>query len=229
MIGWKRPKQDRTIVMEFEQQLAKQLFDSIRAEDEQLLIDALERGAPLDALDPEDDINEYNGVTPFLYAVNRGWEAGCKLLFEYGADLHETDNNGANAMHYNAWQAYANQEQRNIALFLLEHGIAFDAATEADDTAMRMGKTPIMVAANWGNSWGVNLLLQQGAEVNRKDADECTALVHAARIFHLDIVKTLISHGADTAVEVPFPVGEGTVIPVRKGTSSLPSPFRTSE
>ena len=41
----------------------------------------------------------------------------------FSGDFHSdrmTDNNGANAMHYNAWQAYANQEQRNIALFLLE-------------------------------------------------------------------------------------------------------------
>ena len=186
--------------MEPDEQLAKQLFDAIREEDEQKLKYALEKGVPLNVLDPVDDNHKYHGITAFLFAVRRGWEAGFRLLAEHGADLHEVDNDGTNAMHCISWRAYAHQEVKNIALLLLEHGIAFDAPTKADDTTNRIGQTPVMFAAENGNNWQVNLLLQQGAEVNRQDANGTNALCHAARNLHLDIVKTLLEEGAEPNV-----------------------------
>ncbi len=187
--------------MEPDEQLAKQLFDAIREEDEQKLTDALEKSVPLNVLDPVDDNHKYHEITAFLFAVSCGWEAGFRLLVVHGADLHEVDYDGTNAMHCISWRAYANQEVKNIALLLLDHGIAFDAPTKADDTTNRTGQTPLMFAAASGNNWGVNLLLQQGADVNRKDSSGGTALSHAAGRLHLDIVKTLLSYGADTNVE----------------------------
>ncbi len=183
--------------MELEQQLAKQIFGALREEDEQKLMDVLTIGVALDVLDPEDGNHAYHGITPFLFAAGQGWEAGCRLLAEYGADVHETDNDGANAMHYLAWQSYPNQQHRKIALFLFEHGIAFDKATLPDDAGSRLGETPLMKAANSGSIWIVNLLLQRGAEVNRKDTSGGNALCHAIYNFHLDIVKTLLSFGAE--------------------------------
>jgi ankyrin repeat protein len=186
--------------MELEQQLAKQIFDAIREEDEQKLMDALTRGPRLDLPDPADENHKYHGATPFLYAIDRGWELGCKLLLKNGANQNEADNYGANAMHCIAWQNFLNQEQRSIALFLLKHGIEVDAVTGEDRPDDLCGVTPLTVAAFNGNSYAVDLLLRQGAAVNWLDTDGRTALFHAVRVLYLDVVRTLLARGADTNI-----------------------------
>lgn len=43
----------------------------------------------------------------------------------------------------------------------------------------------------------VRLLLEQGANIESKDSDGCTALPHAAKMGHQDMVRLLLEQGAN--------------------------------
>ncbi|MBQ2080718.1 MAG: ankyrin repeat domain-containing protein, partial [Treponema sp.] len=69
------------------------------------------------------------------------------------------------------------------------------------DQADERGVTLLMKAAKAGNDWDVKNLLLNGADVSKRDCDGWTALMYAVRYQNnLQIVKTLIDHGAHTRV-----------------------------
>lgn len=73
------------------------------------------------------------------------------------------------------------------------------------DAADKNGVTLLMKAAKSGNDWDVNLLLESGADVNRRDRDGWTALMYAARYQNsLGIVNSLIENGAYVRVRNKF-------------------------
>lgn len=59
------------------------------------------------------------------------------------------------------------------------------------------GETPLNVAALHGQAEVVALLLQHGAEANRKASSGCYPLHLAARNAHLDVARMLLYHGAE--------------------------------
>jgi hypothetical protein len=61
----------------------------------------------------------------------------------------------------------------------------------------RLAPTALMIAA-WNNVLvDVERLLRAGADIHARDAERRTALHHAARMGHLDIVKALVLSGSD--------------------------------
>lgn len=64
------------------------------------------------------------------------------------------------------------------------------------------GQTPLMLAVQ-ADSHALevtNLLLTQGAKVNEVDTYGNTALIYAAQVGGLDVIKALVAHGADAAI-----------------------------
>jgi ankyrin repeat protein len=49
----------------------------------------------------------------------------------------------------------------------------------------------------WGRDSIVEFLIKRGADVNAKDDEGKTVLMHAVERFHVELVKTLIEKGAD--------------------------------
>ncbi len=59
------------------------------------------------------------------------------------------------------------------------------------------GHTPLMRAALDGNTESVRELINQGADINRRDDSGRTALMFAVVNRHYETMKVLLEHGAD--------------------------------
>ena len=67
------------------------------------------------------------------------------------------------------------------------------------------GVTMLMKAAKAGNDWDVKLLLQNGADIQKRDKDGWTALMYAVRYQNnLELIKTLVDNGAYKRVRNNF-------------------------
>jgi ankyrin repeat protein len=73
-----------------------------------------------------------------------------------------------------------------------------DRGCEVNSLDYEMGWTPLMHAAAVGAKRTLDVLLKNGADVNKPDADGMTPLQLACHNGHASIVKALISEGADT-------------------------------
>jgi len=59
------------------------------------------------------------------------------------------------------------------------------------------GMTPLMIASSLGNSETVELLLNGGADPNRRGAQDRTSLQYAVEKNHIDVARLLLQVGAD--------------------------------
>jgi ankyrin repeat protein len=66
------------------------------------------------------------------------------------------------------------------------------------------GNTPLIVAAGWGNSDAVRILLDAGADINATGEDRDTALHCAVAVEALDVVQMLIDRGASVEIADAF-------------------------
>ena len=57
--------------------------------------------------------------------------------------------------------------------------------------------TPLHIAAKIGHFESVQLLLENGAQVNSRNYEQNTPLHLAAKVGHHEVVKILLDHGAD--------------------------------
>lgn len=85
------------------------------------------------------------------------------VLFEKHANIHATDEDGFNALHWAAWSG-----MRFTAYKLYERGIDINQPENN-------GYTPLMLAAMRGNDAVVDLLLKLGANPNAQNKDGLTA------------------------------------------------------
>ena len=66
------------------------------------------------------------------------------------------------------------------------------------------GNAPLKIAAVWGDSQAIELLVSSGAELDRQHEDGYTALHHAASQGNLDAAATLLRLGASANVKDNF-------------------------
>lgn len=111
------------------------------------------------------------------------------------------------------WKGYHAQVENGVRAF-------FDAAEDGDVDKLRAGlqmgysvnmqtrergRSPLMAASAHGRDAAVRFLLENGAKVNRKDADGQTALGAAFAGRHWSVARTLLDGGADP--NAPFRTG----------------------
>ncbi len=107
----------------------------------------VERGAKVNAAGDR-------GETALMRAVHHGYLPIVQYLIEKGADVNHKGIQGTTALHYAAWSS-----RDEIVQCLLDHGADVNAADE-----MTIGRTPLGLAAYFGDQAVAQVLLSRGAD-----------------------------------------------------------------
>jgi ankyrin repeat protein len=169
------------------------------SEAERALLDAAEKGnieAVKQHLAAGADVNAMGRGTPLHYAAYGGHKEVAELLIAEGADVNET-----NGIYTPLDWAYSDNQNRNAdelrftetAALLRKHGAKQGVELEAE------GGPPkdIWEAAKQGDIEAVKQFIDEGADVNAKDKNSATPLLHAASRGRKEIAELLISKGVD--------------------------------
>ncbi|KAH0551120.1 hypothetical protein GP486_007536 [Trichoglossum hirsutum] len=128
-----------------------------------------------------------NGQTPLHVAAGKGKSAVVKILLRGGAEKEVRDNRKQIPLHL-----AASSGNFDTALRLLGSGL------NAED---KNGQTPLHVAARDGNHQIVQLLVDEGADMDVQAVNLQTPLHMAASNGKSEVVRVLVREGANTAMK----------------------------
>jgi cytohesin len=120
------------------------------------------------------------GSTYLSDAALKGKKEVVQLLLAHGANVNAENQTGGTPLHDAALGG-----NPDVIKLLLDHGARIDAQDKDSDA------TPLMVAASLGRSGAVAILLQSGANANRKDRFGRTALDRARQANDPATIKLL--------------------------------------
>ncbi len=123
-------------------------------------------------------------ATPLIDAVKKGDAQAARAQLKGGADVNQSEGDGATALH---WAAH--RDSAELVKLLLDAGASARAVND-------LGVTPLHLAAANGNAATIKLLLDKRADVNAAEASGVTPLMEAARSGRVDAVRMLLAHGA---------------------------------
>jgi ankyrin repeat protein len=176
----------------------------------------LDAGADANAPDPAGD-------TPLMNAARVGSADAVALLLDRGATIDATDSN----YQQTALMVAVRENQPAIAKLLISRGASVNAKTRAGRAPQWIlpnsvpgfghgigivrgglpprgsrapvpgGMTPLLYAARDGRMDIVSMLLDAGANINERDANDITPLIIAITNNHPEVAKALIDRGAD--------------------------------
>ena len=126
--------------------------------------------------------------TPLMTACEYGHVNAVCVLIEHGANVNLQDQGGLTAVHY----AMRGSQACEILSCLMENGADVDAITFDD-------RTPLMIAAQRGDTEVATFLIEHGANVGLSDKTGATALCHALSCLgnFCEVMSCLIENGAD--------------------------------
>ncbi|EEZ95357.1 ankyrin repeat domain-containing protein [Legionella longbeachae] len=119
------------------------------------------------------------GHSPVHAAILNAQHHCAKLLLDIDGVAQLTDAKGRNALHYAA--RYGDNDMVKICL-----------RTCPKDSLDKRSQTPLIMASIANNIKAVQELLNYGAEINKTDAENKSALHYAVEANHLNIVKLLL-------------------------------------
>jgi ankyrin repeat protein len=154
--------------------------------------DLLQKGA-----DPDMAESAGHKHTPLYHAIKVVKNADiAKALVDAGADMDIIDaKNGTSLL----WEAVMTFNQD-----ILRAAIRMDPDLDIQNTNAN-GETPLIAACKEGFLEGVEMLVEDGADINRKDASGKTPLDYAYADNDPDIIDYLTQHGATATTEPPPP------------------------
>ena len=163
------------------------LTEAILKEHDEIIQLLSERGAQVD----NDDRLDYFMLDepPLVTASISGNTNIVKLLLEHGAKKHL------------GWALTEAIKHKHIEVtkVLLEHGVSVDEISDDDRTPLIEVKenlqTALILACQKGNTDVIQLLLNNGAQVNA-EISERFAIVEASKNGHTEAIKLLLKHGA---------------------------------
>ncbi len=165
--------------------------------------------------------------SPLMCAARKGNLELIKLLLDKKADLNEKGWSTSPDDSENAADIAAYSGNIEVLNFLLKKGAAispntifkairsnkidtlkvlFKNRTDINQYEPTLGRTLLSEASWWGNSDIIQFLLLNKADVNYRDKDGTTPLMHAVKQNNLDAIKILLQNGADMNQNQP----EGT-------------------
>jgi len=154
----------------------------------------LSRGADANVV-TKSAFNEGGGKTPLMFAAQHGvkgtagdWNQIIVVLLKYGANTNLTRANGDTALTIAQWNNH------DTIVDTLENAGARD---ETHYTALSSEES-LIKAAKINDQVKIQLLLSQSTAVNFRDTNSgVTPLISAVYFGNVDIVRTLVEHGAD--------------------------------
>jgi len=190
----------------------RKLLDAAKSGDVKTVKLLLEKGADVNT--KSDD-----GGTALMSAAKRGYMEIIKLLLDKGADINAKDTDGTTAL-----MLAAVKGQTKVVQLLLDKGADINAqrndgrgalmlAEETDQTQTAelllekdLGgiNAALSYAAYQGDTNGVVLLLDKGADVNAKDNYGATLLMRVAMTGHTNTVELLLDKGANVNAKDNF-------------------------
>jgi ankyrin repeat protein len=145
-----------------------------------------------------------HGNDKYTPLYSAAWYGDLKMvqsLLDYEADVNAQCRYGYTPMHSvsvglgrSSAVHYGTQSLPDVARLLLEHGV--DINGRGDD-----GRTPLHVAAGYGNVEVLRVLLEHDANIGAEDTEGRTPLHEAALNRHVELVGVLLEHGADVDAE----------------------------
>jgi uncharacterized protein len=185
--------------------LDQQLFAAIGNRDLIAAEQLIRRGANIEA-------RATNGLTPLMSAAESGNVPLVSLLLESGANAAAKDDQGESALSWGArggWvklvsllARFSDTAAKNHALMVAIEGgpvtIEVDPAKLPPNLASPPQKEALEVEESWTAT--VEILLNNGADIEARDDDGSTPLDWAAAFAQTDILKLLIQRGAKTDV-----------------------------
>jgi ankyrin repeat protein len=158
----------------------------------------------------------WEGVTPLMYASENGNIEICKSLISNGADVNIQPNWGSNALIAASQYNHPDVVELlilNEAKFNLKDDLGYNAISYAvaygfidvTETLLYYGAShemkcnntdPMMIAAYYGDTLMMEILLFYNADINSKDDEGLTPLMIAAQNNYLDAVEYLVKKGA---------------------------------
>jgi len=139
------------------------------------------------------DAPDRAGLTPLYAATQAMFLAGAQVLLQYGAD----PNLSVGAHGETPFAASLTEGKDHFALLYIDNGAHIDAT-------LANGETPLTQAIGTANdSAVVELMLNKGADPNRKNLHGETALFKAINVDRLDYVTALLAHNANPNLPGP--------------------------
>jgi len=130
-------------------------------------------------------------ATALHHAALRGDEVATRILLEAGADPNLRDLQGLTPLHI-----ASRDGNKDVVIELLKH-----KTIDLNAQCAKKGYTALMRAAYRGASDIVQLLMRAGADLNKRDHENNTALIWSIFNHKWDVEHILIEARADTTIE----------------------------
>lgn len=142
-----------------------------------------------------------NGILPLHYAIRKGNNEICELLYDYKASLYDTDNQG-----YNALMLSIVHKQNHLTLYLLTK--PFNNTQKTMD-----GKSLLHLAAEHADENILQKIVQKYPQVNEQDTYGNTPLHIAAQQGNIENVTTLLKYSPNLYIQNK--VGENVLTAIK--------------
>lgn len=143
------------------------------------------------------NVRDRDGVTALTLAAQGGDLAMVKLLLEFGADANARDRLGWGPLAKAIYNADLERGFPDVVQALVEAGANIEAP-------IGYGVRPLMLAAGYGETPTVEILLKAGADVTAKNEGGLTALMMVKEKFYVDVINLLYEAEREAGV------GEGS-------------------
>ena len=134
----------------------------------------------------EYELEDYDDISPFFYAIRKYASMEMlELMLENGVDLHEVDSDGISAL-----DMAIKFKRKEVIQFCLDRG--FDLNT----SKRKSGITPVMLAACFSDIEMMELLLNNGGDVNVSDKSGMAPKDYAKKLGQKKMLEFLNEKGA---------------------------------
>eukprot|EP01084_Bolivina_argentea_P017254 32228_1 len=131
-------------------------------------------------------------ITPIFLCASKGYKDIAEVLIEYNADINRRmDFDGTICLHH-----AASNDQPEMCQFLISKGCSVNHRD-------KLGRTPLMDAAEIGSIKVIDVLVENNAEINAEDREHHTALSYCIDFVSkkepkfFDSAVSLVNHGAN--------------------------------